>query len=86
MPRRKDNVMNNDILISEVGSVTIDIDEYRELVRRSAYLDVIMSFAHDPKAFILTDISCVISDLLAGRVCDEEPKDTHDSESGEADA
>lgn len=76
--------MKNDILISEAGSVTIDVDEYRELVRRSAHLDVILGFARDPKAFILTDISCMISDLLAG--VDEDCKDTHDSESGEADA
>lgn len=84
MPHRKDNMMNNNILISEAGSVTIDVDEYRELVRRSAYLDVILGFARDPKTYIVTDVSCMVSDLLAG--ADEDCKDTHDSESGEDDA
>lgn len=79
--------MNENILISAEGSVTIDVDEYRELVRRSAYLDVILSFARDPKTFMLTDISCMVSDLLLeGYTVDKNYDGTQNDESGDADA
>lgn len=78
--------MNENILISAEGSVTIDVDEYRELVRRSAYLDVILSFARDPKPFVLTDISCMVSDLLMGCTAGEDYEGAQDDESGDADA
>lgn len=64
--------MTNDIFVAAGGIVTIDTDEYRRLVERSAYLNVILAFANDPKAYILSDITCVVGDLLKKAVITAE--------------
>lgn len=72
--------MLNDILVAAGGTVTIDTKEYRDLVERNAYLNVILGFLHDPKTFILSDVCCVV-DILLNKpvVTDEEPEDEDDN-------
>ena len=68
--------MLNDILVAAGGTVTIDTKEYRDLVERNAYLNVILGFVHDPKTFILSDVCCVVDVLLNKPVVtDEEDED-----------
>lgn len=68
--------MLNDILVAAGGTVTIDTKEYRDLVERNAYLNVILGFVHDPKTFILSDVCCVVDVLLNKPVVtDEEGED-----------
>ena len=68
--------MLNDILVAAGGTVTIDTKEYRDLVERNAYLNVILGFLHDPKTFILSDVCCVVDVLLNKPVVtDEEDED-----------
>lgn len=72
--------MLNDILVAAGGTVTIDTKEYRDLVERNAYLNVILGFLHDPKTFILSDVCCVVDVLLNKPVVtDEEPEDEDDN-------
>ena len=68
--------MLNDILVAAGGTVTIDTKEYRDLVERNAYLNVILGFLHDPKTYILSDVCCV-ADVLLNKpvVTDEEDED-----------
>lgn len=71
--------MLNDILVAAGGTVTIDTKEYRDLVERNAYLNVILGFLHDPKTYILSDVCCVVDVLLNKPVVtDEEPEDDAD--------
>ncbi len=68
--------MLNDILVAAGGTVTIDTKEYRDLVERNAYLNVILGFMHDPKTYILSDVCCVVDVLLNKPVVtDEEDED-----------
>lgn len=68
--------MLNDILVAAGGTVTIDTKEYRDLVERNAYLNVILGFLHDPKTYILSDVCCVVDVLLNKPVVtDEEDED-----------
>ena len=72
--------MLNDILVAAGGNVTIDTKEYRDLVERNAYLNVILGFLHDPKTYILSDVCCVVDVLLNKPVAtDEEPEDEDDN-------
>lgn len=64
--------MLNDILVATGGTVTIDTKEYRDLVERNAYLNVIMGFAHDPKTYILSDVCCIVDVLLNKPVITDE--------------
>ena len=67
--------MLNDILTVTGDNVTIDTKEYRDLVERNAYLNVILGFLHDPKTDILSDVCCVVDVLLNKPVItDEEPE------------
>lgn len=56
--------MNSEILVAAGGTVTIDTEEYRRLVEHNAYLNVILAFASDPKSYILSDVTCVVDDLM----------------------
>lgn len=58
--------MNGEILVAADGTafITIDTEEYRRLVENNAYLNVILAFARDPKNYILSDVSCVVDDLI----------------------
>lgn len=56
--------MTKDIFVAAGGTVTIETEEYRDLVERNAYLNVIMGFLHDPKTYILSDVCCVVDVLL----------------------
>jgi hypothetical protein len=70
------NETSNDILLSVTGTVTINTDEYRNLVERSAYLNVLTAFARDPKTYLLSDVTCIVSDLLKdGATTDDCPED-----------
>lgn len=62
--------MNNpsEILVAAGGTVTIDTEEYRLLVENTAYLNMILAFTHDPKSYILSDICCLVEDLIKRRV------------------
>lgn len=60
--------MNGEILVAAGGTVTIDTEEYRRLVENTTYLRTILAFAHDPKTYILSDICCIVDDLVKGRV------------------
>lgn len=72
--------MLNDILVAAGGTVTIDTKEYRDLVERNAYLNVILGFLHDPKTYILSDVCCVVDVLLNKPVVtDDEPEDDDDN-------
>lgn len=64
--------MVKDIFVAAGGTVTIDTAEYRVLVERSAYLNVITAFASDPKTFVLQDICCVVKDLVEKAVITAE--------------
>lgn len=75
--------MNSEILVAAGGTVTIDTEEYRRLVENTAYLNMILAFVHDPKAHILSDICCIVDDLVKSRVMaigDEAVRDDAPSE------
>jgi len=57
----------SEILVAAGGTVTIDTEEYRLLVENTAYLNMILAFTHDPKSFILSDVCCMVEDLIKGR-------------------
>ncbi len=61
--------MNNpsEILVAAGGTVAIDTEEYRLLVENTAYLNMILAFTHDPKSYILSDVCCMVEDLIKGR-------------------
>lgn len=72
--------MLKDILVAAGGTVTIDTTEYRDLVERNAYLNVIMGFVNDPKTYILSDVCCIVDTLLNKPVVtDEEAEDEDDN-------
>jgi hypothetical protein len=77
------NERNNDILLAVTGTVTIDTEEYRKLVERSAYLNVLTAFSRDPKTFVLNDVSCVVSDLLNGITTDDGTEDGDNKGAGD---
>lgn len=67
--------MNEKNGIVAVSTISIGTDEYKELVRRSAYLDVIMSVADGEKSYILSEVVGMIKIaltpvFLAGGDCD----------------
>lgn len=73
--------MNSEILVAAGGTVTIDTEEYRLLVENTAYLNMILSFVHDPKSYILSDVCCMVEDLMKSRTLvvkaeDESQRDT----------
>ena len=72
--------MLNEIMVAAAGTITIDTAEYRELVERSAYLNVITAFAADPKTYILQDIACIVKDLLEKPVVTDEDEPDDDTE------
>ncbi len=57
----------SEILVAAGGTVTIDTEEYRLLVENTAYLNMILAFTHDPKSYILSDVCCMVEDLIKGR-------------------
>lgn len=67
-----------EILVAAGGTVTIDTEEYRLLVENTAYLNMILAFTHDPKSYILSDICCMVEDLMKGRVLVIEGEDAND--------
>lgn len=72
--------MTKDIFVAAGGTVTIETEEYRDLVERNAYLNVIMGFLHDPKTYILSDVCCVVDVLLNKPVItDDEGEDEDDN-------
>ena len=72
--------MLKDILVAAGGTVTVDTAEYRDLVERNAYLNVIMGFVNDPKTYILSDVCCIVDTLLNKPVVtDEETGDEDDN-------
>lgn len=83
--------MNNpsEILVAAGGTVTIDTEEYRHLVENTAYLSMILSFTHDPKSYILSDVCCMAEDLIKNRVqvinAEEEPQEDSPVERGRTD-
>ncbi len=58
----------SEILVAAGGTVTIDTEEYRLLVENTAYLNMILAFTHDPKNYILSDVCCMVEDLMNKRV------------------
>ena len=60
--------MDSEILVAAGGTVTIDTEEYRLLVENTAYLNMILSFTHDPKNYILSDVCCMVEALMKNRV------------------
>lgn len=72
--------MTKDIFVAAGGTVTIETEEYRELLKRSACLDVILGFLNDPKSYILSDVCCVVDVLLNKPVItDDEGEDEDDN-------
>lgn len=72
--------MTKDIFVAAGGTVTVETEEYRDLVERNAYLNVIMGFLHDPKTYILSDVCCVVDVLLNKPVItDDEGEDEDDN-------
>lgn len=67
-----------EILVAAGGTVTIDTEEYRLLVENTAYLNMILAFTHDPKSYILSDICCMVEDLMKSRVLVIEGEDADD--------
>lgn len=80
--------MNSEILVAAGGTVTIDTEEYRLLVENTAYLNMILAFTHDPKSCILSDMCCLVEDLIKRRVVTidaaEVNQDGHDEEAANA--
>lgn len=75
--------MSNEILVAAGGTVTIDTEEYRLLVENTAYLNMILAFVHDPKTYILSDVCCIVDDLIKSRTAaikDEAAQDDAPSE------
>jgi len=69
--------MNNpsEILVAAGGTVTIDTEEYRLLAENTAYLNMILAFTHDPKSYILSDICCMVEDIIKSRTVTTEAPD-----------
>lgn len=70
--------MTKDIFVAAGGTVTIETEEYRDLVERNAYLNVIMGFLHDPKTYILSDVCCVVDVLLNKPVITDDEGENED--------
>lgn len=67
-----------EILVAAGGTVTIDTEEYRLMVENTAYLNMILSFTHDPKDYILSDVCCMVEDLMKKRALVIEAEDAAD--------
>ena len=79
--------MSSEILVATGGTVTIDTEEYRLLVENTSYLNMILSFTHDPKNYILSDICCMVEDLIKSRtVTIEAPEDDQEEAPNEGTA
>ena len=78
--------MNSEILVAAGGTVTIDTEEYRLLVENTAYLNMILAFTHDPKSYILSDVCCIVENMMKNRVqvtkAEDEPQEDTPAEEG----
>lgn len=60
--------MMNSFLFPTNATVTISVKEYRDLVERGAYLNIITDFAQEGQTYLLDDVARSVKKLLTKAV------------------